>query len=95
MAIKCINFGTPTTTDELNTALNEGYKFQFLAGVVMWLHKPDAPKISADMHVSIGNPDAFLGIVDKLMRESSIGDSIREVPSGTSYNDWYGVRDIP
>jgi hypothetical protein len=85
----------PELNAELDALFADGYEVKIATNTMIVLYK-GAPKLRGEMNVSVGNPDAFLGVVDNLMRESSIGDSFRELPNaGTSFIEWYGVRDIP
>jgi hypothetical protein len=100
--IKCINFGTPTTVDELNDALNEGYKFQFTAGVVMWLHKPDEPSDAEQAYHSwmaqrpgaTASPAEFhYWVEDGKHLAKKYGQQAEPV---ANLNEWLGsIREIP
>ena len=58
-----------------------------------------APKVtlSADMNVSVGNPEAFANLIrETVINNGGSLDSARDLPrKTTSFNEWYGVRDIP
>jgi hypothetical protein len=99
MAVKTTHASRQDYLEDVNSYLNDGYKYVLTdSGGYLVFHKPDEPQVSVrQTNVSIGDPVEFANLIrETVINNGGTLGSAGDLPQKpTSFNEWYGVRDIP